>query len=414
MTVTPDHSLFTYKDGDIDELEAGRIDEGDEVVIPAELPAGFHDTNHLNLLEVLPDCRVYAPELVEKAVQELSYREAGDICGVKTITDYYGDHEDEDPSSLKLDAFKDLMEESGIDYDPGDVQVTYDRRSKKLSADLPVTDELLRLLGYYIAEGGLNNSGKNNTINLYASEEDILEDMKHCIREVAGTEPRVRKSDRGFGESTELSFAHKPLFELLRKECGYGSENKKVPAFVFGLSKDRIGEFLTALWNGDGSFHQNYFAYYTVSEGLAQDVLQLLLSLGIVGRVQRRERDGRDTTDHEIKFYRKAEKERFLEHVKPMKGEPELPEKGHDDPNRVNGIYLDEVVDVKSIETEEPQPVYDISVPGTESFIGGFGGVMLHNSGHPSLSTMHASTPSDVVSRLTTPPINLSPALVET
>ncbi|MFB6265678.1 MAG: type II/IV secretion system ATPase subunit [Candidatus Nanohaloarchaea archaeon] len=35
-------------------------------------------------------------------------------------------------------------------------------------------------------------------------------------------------------------------------------------------------------------------------------------------------------------------------------------------------------------------------------------------SGHPSLSTMHASTPADVVSRLTTPPIDLSPALVET
>ncbi|MFB6265868.1 MAG: ATPase, T2SS/T4P/T4SS family, partial [Candidatus Nanohaloarchaea archaeon] len=35
-------------------------------------------------------------------------------------------------------------------------------------------------------------------------------------------------------------------------------------------------------------------------------------------------------------------------------------------------------------------------------------------SGHPSLSTMHASDPADVVSRLTTDPINLSPALVET
>ncbi len=35
-------------------------------------------------------------------------------------------------------------------------------------------------------------------------------------------------------------------------------------------------------------------------------------------------------------------------------------------------------------------------------------------SGHPSLSTMHASSPSDVISRLTTPPINLSGSLVET
>jgi len=36
------------------------------------------------------------------------------------------------------------------------------------------------------------------------------------------------------------------------------------------------------------------------------------------------------------------------------------------------------------------------------------------SSGHPSMGTIHASSPGDVVKRLTTPPINLSPALVET
>ncbi|MDY6771541.1 MAG: ATPase, T2SS/T4P/T4SS family [Candidatus Nanohaloarchaea archaeon] len=36
------------------------------------------------------------------------------------------------------------------------------------------------------------------------------------------------------------------------------------------------------------------------------------------------------------------------------------------------------------------------------------------SSGHPSLGTIHASSPGDVVKRLTTPPINLSPSLVET
>lgn len=36
------------------------------------------------------------------------------------------------------------------------------------------------------------------------------------------------------------------------------------------------------------------------------------------------------------------------------------------------------------------------------------------SSGHPSLGTIHASSPSDVTKRLTTPPINLSPALVDT
>ncbi|MCJ7429380.1 MAG: type II/IV secretion system ATPase subunit [Candidatus Nanohaloarchaeota archaeon QJJ-5] len=36
------------------------------------------------------------------------------------------------------------------------------------------------------------------------------------------------------------------------------------------------------------------------------------------------------------------------------------------------------------------------------------------SSGHPSMGTIHASSPEDVVKRLTTPPINLSPSLVET
>jgi flagellar protein FlaI len=36
------------------------------------------------------------------------------------------------------------------------------------------------------------------------------------------------------------------------------------------------------------------------------------------------------------------------------------------------------------------------------------------SSGHPSLGTIHASSPGDVVKRLTTPPISLSPSLVET
>ncbi len=35
------------------------------------------------------------------------------------------------------------------------------------------------------------------------------------------------------------------------------------------------------------------------------------------------------------------------------------------------------------------------------------------SSGHPSIGTMHASGPNDVVKRLVTPPISLSPALVE-
>lgn len=68
---------------------------------------------------------------------------------------------------------------------------------------------------------------------------------------------------------------------------------------------------------------------------------------------------------------------------------------------------------IERIELKNPEPVYDISVPGTQNFIGGFGGIMLHNSGHPSFGTFHAEDVWTMVQRLETPPISLSSSLVE-
>ncbi len=51
--------------------------------------------------------------------------------------------------------------------------------------------------------------------------------------------------------------------------------------------------------------------------------------------------------------------------------------------------------------------VYDVSVPGTESFVGGKVPVLLHNTGHGGVSTMHAESLEGAVDRLTSPPMNI-------
>jgi len=78
----------------------------------------------------------------------------------------------------------------------------------------------------------------------------------------------------------------------------------------------------------------------------------------------------------------------------------------------INDLYLDEVIKINKRFLVNPEPVYDLCVPGTQNFIGGFGGVLLHNSGHPSLGTMHAEDLGTMIRRLETTPINLSPALI--
>ena len=51
--------------------------------------------------------------------------------------------------------------------------------------------------------------------------------------------------------------------------------------------------------------------------------------------------------------------------------------------------------------------VYDVSVPGSESFMGGNVPVLLHNTGHGGVSTMHAESIESAVERLTSPPMNI-------
>ncbi len=51
--------------------------------------------------------------------------------------------------------------------------------------------------------------------------------------------------------------------------------------------------------------------------------------------------------------------------------------------------------------------VYDISVPGSESFFGGIVPVLLHNTGHGGLTTAHAESIYSLVKRLTSPPMNI-------
>ncbi len=67
------------------------------------------------------------------------------------------------------------------------------------------------------------------------------------------------------------------------------ADQKRVPGAVFTLADENIALLLGRMWSGDGFFigRSNTVPYYaTSSEGLARDVQDLLLRLGIVARIQ--------------------------------------------------------------------------------------------------------------------------------
>jgi len=412
VTVTPDHSVFGY-DGKIIPIRAEELKKGDNIVVPARIPYGYADMDYINLIGNLENLRVYAPSLVREAVKRLGYDRCCEICGIKAVSDYYAKFSRNKASALEVEKFIKLMDHAKIEYNLNDLMVRL-KYSKKRSPKLELSKEFLNLLGYYLSEGSLNDSGKNSSVSLYNKNESVLEDMKLCITKITGKKPRERLINRGFGTCTELSFSSKILCEFIKKNFGKKSE-KRIGDLVFGLSKEKIGWFLSGLWAGDGSLKKHRFSYYTSSRILANDVAQLLLVYGIVCKIRKRKREGRVKDDYELMFYSKGEKERFLEYVEPVGKKVDLSCLREVRPTGfVNDVYVDRIKSISRVKLEKKEPVYDISVPGTQNFIGGFGGLMLHNSGHPTMSTMHAESVDTMIRRLETHPINLSPSLVET
>ena len=402
VEVTDDHSVFTINNGDIDETKAGQLKKGDDIIVPARLPCGYADIKHINLAEHLPGIRVIAPQYIKSAVKKLGWKKAGLAAGVKTISDYYGSG----MSALHAKRYFKLLTAAGIINSPAKILVKYDRKSESMPAKLEVTDELLRLMGYYLSEGSLNTATKNNAIQLYNSNEKVLQDMRKCIKDVSGKEPRERIT-KGYGTCTELSFSHKVLFEFLKHSCDHGAAKKGVPDWVFGLSKERIGEMLSAMWTGDGYCSEKMFQYSTKSKRLADDMMQLLLCYGIVAHSYHTKEEM-----YRIEFYRRSEQEEFFNWVKPINKKVVFGAQGRKNPRLHEGIYVDKVKEVDKLTLDSAEAVYDLCVPGTQNFVGGFGGIMLHNTGHAGMATIHGDSVDAVMHRLQTPPINLSAGLL--
>lgn len=407
IVVTPDHSLFALDANSmLSDVPAGSLKVGSKIAISARLPCGYADIKSLNLADIIPNVRIYAPEQIRAASHKLGYYQASAVCGVASITDYYGNFRRASPASMKGEMFFNLMATAEMPAEKSGLQVKLLRKSRPVPAELELSDEFLRLLGYYISEGTVNFSGKNSSFALYNKNPEVLEDMRHCLTKVTGLTPAERITARGFGEATELKIGNRIYAELLRALCGR-RKSKRMPDFVFGLSKERIGQFLSGLFTGDGHTTAQSFGYTTILKELAQQVQQLLLVYGIVAAVY----ENKSKKTYGLAFYREEDKEGFLKYVKVLGRKDFLRKKRTVNHKKVNDIYLDTVKEVEFISLDKPVPVYDLSVPLAENFLSSTG-IILHNSGHPSFSTFHAASVETMIRRLETPPINLPASLV--
>jgi len=120
-----------------------------------------------------------------------------------------------------------------------------------LPARVPITPELIKFLGYYLAEGCSDHSGRRYSVRLSFGkhETDLIEDSLMCIRGF-GFEPKVSVEKT----ATNVVVNSKLLYLLIDAlGCGHDAHDKSVPNILFNIEPGLVGRYISCAFKGDGN-----------------------------------------------------------------------------------------------------------------------------------------------------------------
>lgn len=320
------------------------------------------------------------------------------------------------------------------------------QNSKKLvSNNVKITKGLMRLIGYFLAEGHVTNIINQVGFTFNQKETEYIEDVKFLLNSITGRKISIRHPNSG---STQILIHSKEWANFFDTFCGK-KKDKHVPLFAFKLSKELFSELLKGYIRGDGYKLGKYgIVVKSVSKRLITEFIWLCKlnniscnmsfeqnkehklpqgtifrgSLVYLLRIPKSELDIIEFNRKRNKFspyagdrvfpvdglkeiYRQIKPKMFNSHrteqmtlskrnanleriKKVLDWFNEFKENEYDEDskkilNNYKKLFNSDisVVEINKIIKKDKEMVYDVSVEETESFFGNYYPILLHNSG---------------------------------
>jgi DNA gyrase/topoisomerase IV subunit B/intein/homing endonuclease len=379
VRVTASHSVFTLRDGEVMLARAGELAVGDQLVAPRRIRLPETAPERIDLLTELHA----APEAAEQVW----------VCGPAVEAWFKATGRSGGARLSDLDA-DDIAWFGNRD----DLELTPEHHGKAgIRRFLDVEPDLMKLLGFYLAEGSCSDRG-GIRFSIGKGNERFLGEMAAAVENVFGLPARSYESDSRIGElklvNRVAALAWQHVFGFRDAE----SHTKRIPDLVFGASEPLRLEFLRGYSLGDGSVSNGHLTFSTSSREIASGLQYLLSSYGVIASVSRREPDGvvREirgtpcitkrphhtltvTAREDLSRLRYAWRdhagaatiERALDSTKPSVNRAFEPIAGD--------LVALEIRAIREVAATNGQ-VYDFSVDTDENFIAGFGGICAKNT----------------------------------
>ncbi|MEB3860572.1 MAG: Flp pilus assembly complex ATPase component TadA, partial [Desulfurococcales archaeon] len=376
IKVTGDHSLFTLRGDRIDTVRVEALRPGDRIIVPGRIPSGFNDLETLDLLELL-------------SANSPGYSETEEESGRSS------------PFSVKNGRLVSRGSRVGV------------------RPVVEVDEAFTFVLGLLIANANVSES--MNSVWLVLGDAEGAMTVSTLIRRSYGVEAKLvgaPRRPRLVLKSKALSF----ILEALG--LAQDARHRRVPGFMFGLRAPKIASFLLGFIAGHRSVRaeNGMLVIDLESQALLEALPLLFQALGVTTQIESSRRRGLagslrvglEGLADVISESRQA-REWFcgirgeLCAIIPRKEEktgvnavsattPVVLDTGggavqtylaERDRGLGADVYLDEVVEVRPY-SGRSKFVYDISVPGTENFVAGLGGVLAHNTASGKTTSLNA------------------------
>src|SRR5439155_12005296 len=276
IRATADHSVFVRTRDGIKPVAASELKAGDVLVnLPLKVRGEYspqHGTAHSVRAHSFP------------------------VDGAQRMLDVYDSHEESRSQYDYALAHQGEMSQASIGAAIGVSQMTVsnwqrgrhepralsaERSGTNLPEQVPITTDLMRLLGYYTAEGR-ENSCLEFTFGTH--ETDLHADCVERMERVFGVRPRVRSTP---DNSTKITYHIAPLGRFFARHCGTGSHAKHIPALLWNLPREYFDAYLTGYSLGDGyTTREGKLSITSVSQRLIRELTWLCAMHGIKAGVR--------------------------------------------------------------------------------------------------------------------------------
>ncbi len=165
--------------------------------------------------------------------------------------------------------------------------------NKEIKIRIPIKADILRLIGYYLAEGVISGIVRKKhrryvptpRVIWYFSkkEKDLVNDVKRIVEENFNINVRVYPYER---DLVRVECVSRALYELL-SEFGKGVQHKFIPYWAMTLPPKKQLHIVKGYLLGDGHIGKYEVEFSSASLELIEDIKMILLRLGIMSSLRK-------------------------------------------------------------------------------------------------------------------------------